>query len=145
MYCMHCGEQIADNSNYCKYCGKFVAENEITDTDEKISTAEIITENADVPEEVGTVDEVIYSAPYVDEEEEKVKVIDDIFFEHFPRKKKIGLFFIAVFMTAIVAVIVFAIFFPELMWLMRSIGFLNYKKTLVTPRVFLYYYIRLFF
>ncbi len=115
MYCMHCGEQIADNSNYCKYCGKFVAENEITDTDEKISTAEIITENADVPEEVGTVDEVIYSAPYVDEEEEKVKVIDDIFFEHFPRKKKIGLFFIAVFMTAIVAVIVFAIFFPELM------------------------------
>ena len=110
MYCMHCGEQIADSSRYCKYCGEFVAENQIINDNETYTDKDII-ETPDISEEVENVNEVIYSAPV---EEEKEEIIDDIFFEHLSTKKKVGLFFAAVFMIAIVAVIVFALFFPEL-------------------------------
>lgn len=115
MYCMHCGEQIPNKSRYCKYCGRLVAEDEI------ISYSE---ENADDSGEGVGVKEEFYSKEVNDDEadfhislrdeKEQEEIVDDIFLEHLSGKKKIGLFFIAVCMTAIVAVIVFAIFFPEL-------------------------------
>lgn len=105
MYCMHCGEQIADNSRYCKYCGRLVAEDEIINTIEEEAVS--IDEYTDVND-----DEFMFHT-FLEEDDEE-KVMDDIFFEHLSKKKKIGLFLIAVFMTAIVAVIVFAMFFPEL-------------------------------
>ena len=27
MYCIHCGKEIADDSNFCPHCGKYVATN----------------------------------------------------------------------------------------------------------------------
>lgn len=106
MYCMHCGEQITDNSRYCKYCGRLVAEDEIINYNEN-------EEESAAPVEE---DESSFSYNYSEKTDfkEKEQVIDDLFFEHIPKKKKIALFFIAVFMTAIVAAIVFAVFFPEL-------------------------------
>lgn len=120
MYCMHCGEQIAENSRYCKYCGKLVAEDEIInipEEDEGINNVqeEASSEKTDeyLNEDYGLYDEDKEFLNNLNDEEE---IIDDFFFEHMSRKKKIALFLFAVFMTAIVAAIVFAAFFPELLY-----------------------------
>lgn len=118
MYCMHCGEQIAENSRYCKYCGKPVAEDEIINIPEEDEA----TDNVQEKSLSGKNDEYL-NENYIlyDEDKESLnnlndeeEIIDDFFFEHMSRKKKIALFLFAVFMTAIVAAIVFATFFPEL-------------------------------
>lgn len=115
---MHCGEQIAENSRYCKYCGKPVAEDEIINIPEEDEA----TDNVQEKSLSGKNDEYL-NENYIlyDEDKESLnnlndeeEIIDDFFFEHMSRKKKIALFLFAVFMTAIVAAIVFATFFPEL-------------------------------
>ena len=109
MYCMHCGEQIAENSRYCKYCGKLVAEDEIINIPEEDEGINNVQEEASSEK----TDEYLNEDYSLYDEEE---IIDDFFFEHMSRKKKIALFLFAVFMTAIVAAIVFAAFFPELLY-----------------------------
>lgn len=147
MYCMHCGEQIPDNSRFCRYCGKLVAEDEIrtvnAETDEK-ENEETVSENIQAEgsaEEVNITDEngvpaeeessssdsivnkesgessvesILNAAREKTEKEPDVEIVDDYLFEHISGGKKAALFIGAVFITAIVAVIVFACFFPEL-------------------------------
>ena len=147
MYCMHCGEQIPDNSRFCKYCGKLVAEDEIrivnegTDKKENEETASKNVQEEDSVEEVNITDEnevpaeaessasdsvvqkesgessvesILNAAREKTEKESDVEIVDDYLFEHISGGKKAALFIGAVFVTAIVAVIVFACFFPEL-------------------------------
>lgn len=121
MYCMHCGEMISDNSRFCKYCGKLVAEDEIN----TVNTEEI-SENSNETEEVATestneissseaeTDEygsIIERAVEITEKEPDVEVIDDYFFEHISAGKKAGLFIGAVVLTAVIACVIFALFF----------------------------------
>lgn len=140
MYCMYCGKQIADNSRYCKYCGKLVAEDEIKvvnssneenlDTDmfreakceisyvtenDVISADEISEEDielsSDVEEKTDFIDMILDKASNKNRDEE---VIEDFFFAHVSKKKKAALFMLAVFITAVIAAMVFAVFFPNL-------------------------------
>lgn len=130
MYCMHCGEEIAENSRYCKYCGKLVAEDEIRtvninnntvdENGENNNEAEESTEDvlktedtADIEEE-SCVDKILKEVKEKTEKDIKTQVVDDMFFEHMSTGKKTALFFGAVFMTAIIAVVVFALCFPQL-------------------------------
>lgn len=106
MYCMYCGNEISDSSRYCKYCGKLVAEDEM-----QIITSEEKQEETAVNEDYIVENQVIENSQ---ECAEKEIIIEDIFFQHISKEKKIILFLIAIFMTALVAVIVFAMFFPEL-------------------------------
>ncbi len=122
MYCMHCGEQIDDNSRYCRYCGKLVAEDEIR----TVNTAE--PEYAEGGEEISAYSDdgdgsgmdgseaTTEESAAVNTPESAPKVIteDDIFLEHVSRGKKIMLFTVAVILTVIVAVIVFTTLYPEL-------------------------------
>lgn len=140
MYCMHCGKQIADNSRYCKYCGKLVAEDEIrtvkSGNEEDVNielygqanseiagvTEPELTSDDEIPEEkietsavkkekADFVDMILDKASSKNNDDE---VIEDFFFAHVSKKKKIALFMLAVFVTAIIAAIVFAAFFPNL-------------------------------
>ncbi|MDO4300902.1 MAG: zinc ribbon domain-containing protein [Clostridia bacterium] len=121
MYCMHCGEQIAENSRFCKYCGKLVAEDEVKLINEPENNRPEYSEENEAENdstECHSTDGDISSIDMVMEDIktqlEKEEVIDDFFFEHISAKKKRALFILGVFMVAIVAVIVFAWFFPDL-------------------------------
>ena len=109
MYCMHCGNEIADNSRYCKYCGKLVAEDEMV-KEEKVEDS-VIDQTAYIDE--SAIENTDEDSVKIENKEREV-LIDDIFFQHISKKKRIALFFIVILMTAIVAVVVFAAFFPEL-------------------------------
>lgn len=109
MYCMYCGEQISDNSKYCKYCGKHIYEENVVDEPKEESASReynIIDDNSDAD-----TNEAYAEAPQPEKEE---VIIDDIFLTHMPKRKKILLFLAAVFLTAVVAAAVFAMFFPQL-------------------------------
>ncbi len=124
MYCMHCGEQIADNSRYCRYCGKLVAEDEIrtvnedrAENDRSLEGVEESAEPADGESAAEAAAEEAaeeYNAVNTDEGTQEVIVEDDIFLEHISKGKKRLLFFVAVILTVIVAVIVFTALYPEL-------------------------------
>lgn len=118
MYCMHCGEQISENSRYCKYCGKPVAEDEIINIAEEDKATDNVQEEtlSEKNDEYLNENYVLYDKynETLNDLNEEEEIIDDFFFEHMSRNKKIALFLFAVFMTAIVAAIVFAAFFPEL-------------------------------
>lgn len=147
MYCMHCGEQIPDNSRFCKYCGKLVAEDEIRTVNAKTEKSDEETVNKNIQaessaEEVNmeaesggsaagekisdpdsvmqkeagesSAESMLSAAKEKTEKESETEIIDDYLFEHVSRGKKIALFIGAVLITAVVAVVVFACFFPEL-------------------------------
>ena len=105
MYCMHCGNEIADNSRYCKYCGKLVAEDEMV-KEEKVEDS-VIDQTAYIDE--SAIENIDEDSVKIENKEREV-LIDDIFFQHISKKKRIALFFIAILMTAIVAVVVFKLF-----------------------------------
>ncbi len=126
MYCMHCGEQIADDSRYCRYCGRLVAEDEIrpaapAEPENEQGREELSAssdeqyggdteENAEITEE-GTAEHTAVNTAEIAPE---VITEDDLFLEHVSRGKKILLFMVAVILTVIVAVIVFTALYPEL-------------------------------
>lgn len=131
MYCMHCGEQIPDNSRFCKYCGKLVAEDEIrtvksgskNETESETLQSDIfeikedsisqVSESA-AEENESFAENLLNAAKEKTEKDLNVEIVDDYLFEHISGGKKAVLFISAVFITAVVAVVVFACFFPEL-------------------------------
>lgn len=127
MYCMHCGNQIADNSRYCRYCGKLVAEDEIrtvNDYEQNAATCESAEPAKEAPVPVEAEQDTADAETAINQEEgvaaeaainkDKTVTEDDIFFEHISKGKKAALFFVAVVLTVIVAVIVFTTLYPGL-------------------------------
>lgn len=143
-YCKYCGKLVAEdeirtvNSVREEKKSEAVAvENntlveEVAAENDALNGAVVGTENNALNEEVVATENVINNTDaealkdnvsdmdiLIENAMEKVKkeeipVVEDFFFQHISSKKKVALFLLAVFMIAIIAVVVFVGFFPHL-------------------------------
>lgn len=88
MYCGHCGTKNDDDANFCGACGCAIDNTDIVETPEPI----IIDIIDDVP---------------------AIKLKDGFFFKGMNIFQKAGLLVLGLILTYIVAIIVFAIFYPQ--------------------------------